>query len=60
MVKGIYFKRPGSLPALGLGLAASVALWLTARADEQECQRVFGDEYREYMKETRRFIAYVV
>ncbi len=57
---GIFFKRPGSLPGLGLALAASVFLWLTARADERECLQTFGSEYQDYMGGTRMFIPYVV
>ena len=56
---GVFFKRPGSLAGLGLALAGSISLWLTARADEEECTRAFGPEYIEYMAQTRMFIPYV-
>ncbi len=56
---GIYMKQPASLPGLALALAATAFLWLTARADEEECKRSFGDEYVEYMKQTRMFIPFV-
>jgi protein-S-isoprenylcysteine O-methyltransferase Ste14 len=56
---GIYMKQPASLPGFALALAATVFLWLTARADEEECRRSFGDEYVEYMKQTRMFIPFV-
>ncbi len=57
---GVYLKRPASLAGIVLVLAASAFLWLTARADEEECQRRFGSEYTEYMGQTRRFIPFVV
>jgi protein-S-isoprenylcysteine O-methyltransferase Ste14 len=57
---GVYLKEPASLLALGLAVAASVFLWLTARADEEECKRAFGAEYTEYMRQTRMFIPYVL
>ena len=56
---GIYLKRPASLPAIVLVLAASLFLWLTARADEAECRSFFGAEYREYMRQTRMFIPFI-
>lgn len=56
---GIFFKRP-SWPGGGLAAFASVCLLLTARADEAECIRFFGPEYEAYMKETRRFIPFVL
>ncbi len=56
---GVYLKRPASPAGLVLVLAASLFLWLTARADEEECQRRFGPAYTAYMAETRRFIPYI-
>jgi protein-S-isoprenylcysteine O-methyltransferase Ste14 len=56
---GTFFKLP-SLMAGALLLAASVCLYLTARADEAECLRYFGESYQEYMKKTKRFIPYVL
>ncbi len=56
---GIYLKRPESLPGIVLVLAASLFLWLTARADEAECRSFFGAEYGEYMKQTRMFIPFI-
>ncbi len=57
---GVYLKNVASLAGLALALAASVFLWLTARADEAECMRVFGAEYEQYMRETRRFVPFVL
>ncbi|MET3512385.1 protein-S-isoprenylcysteine O-methyltransferase Ste14 [Pseudacidovorax sp. 1753] len=41
---------------VGLGLAATALLIVTALRDEQECLAYFGEPYRAYMKRTRRFI----
>lgn len=38
---------------------ASISLFATARADEQECIQYFGDRYKEYMEGTKRFIPFV-
>ncbi len=40
-------------------LVASVMLYATARADENECIHYFGDQYRKYMEGTKRFIPFV-
>ncbi|MEJ2207237.1 MAG: isoprenylcysteine carboxylmethyltransferase family protein [Gemmatimonadota bacterium] len=42
-----------------LAVAASVALTMTAKLEEAENLARFGDEYREYMKRTHRFIPLV-
>jgi protein-S-isoprenylcysteine O-methyltransferase Ste14 len=52
---GVFFKSPAWLGG-GLALAASVCLFFTAKADEAECIRFFGESYREYMKISKRFI----
>ena len=45
---------------LALVLAATVLLFLTALRDEQECIAHFGDDYRAYMRGTRRFIPFLL
>ena len=45
---------------LALVMAATVLLFLTALSDEKECIAHFGDDYREYMRSTRRFIPFVL
>jgi protein-S-isoprenylcysteine O-methyltransferase Ste14 len=45
---------------LALVVAATVLLFLTAVRDEQECIAHFGDDYRDYMRGTRRFIPFVL
>lgn len=42
-----------------LGAVASLALLSTAKAEEDENLARFGDEYREYMGRTRRFVPFV-
>jgi len=58
LVWGIFFKSP----ALLVGCLAAVAtgfLYTTARADEGECLKKFGNGYAEYMKRTRMFIPFL-
>ena len=55
---GVYFKDPNWIGSL-LVLAASFLLWATARAEEAEDVRFFGQVYRDYMKKTRMFIPYL-
>ena len=55
---GIFFKAL-SLASTALALVATTFLVATARADEQECIRFFGDEYQGYMKKTKRFIPFL-
>lgn len=43
-----------------LTLLASVSLIATAIADENECIQYFGDQYKKYMKGTKRFIPFVI
>jgi len=55
---GIYFKAL-SLASTALALVATTFLIATARADEAECMRYFGEAYQEYMQRTKRFIPYL-
>jgi protein-S-isoprenylcysteine O-methyltransferase Ste14 len=41
-------------------LVASVTLFATAKADENECIQYFGDPYKAYMERTKRFIPFVL
>ena len=52
---GVFFKRPSAV-ALALALAASAFLVVTAKAEEGENLRYFGEEYRAYRQATRMFI----
>jgi protein-S-isoprenylcysteine O-methyltransferase Ste14 len=71
-----YIRHPlyGSLVLLGLGaflknvtlitaalvLVNTAALVMTARVEEGEMIRRFGDDYTQYMKETKMFIPYLL
>ena len=55
---GIFFKAPSGLGIFIL-LAASLALFATARVDEEENIRYFGEEYLEYMRNTKMFIPFL-
>lgn len=52
---GVFFKHIGLIQVILL-VINSVALILTAKVEEKEMIRKFGDEYVEYMKTTRMFI----
>lgn len=43
-----------------LGAAASLALFATAKAEEAENLARFGEEYRAYMRRTRRFVPFLL
>ena len=55
---GIFFKAL-RLPSTALALVATTFLIATARADEAECIRFFGDDYKRYMGKTKRFIPFL-
>lgn len=56
---GIMLKDPG-LPQIILGIINTIAIILTALVEEKEMISKFGDAYREYMKETKMFIPFVI
>ncbi len=51
--------KSASISTLLLGAAASLALAATAKAEEAENVIRFGQEYRDYMSLTRRFIPFL-
>ena len=55
---GAFFKAP-AWPGGLLAMASTLFLYATARADEMECLRFFGQEYRAYMDHTKRFVPYI-
>lgn len=55
---GILLKDPAPLQ-ISLGLINLVAVFITARIEEKEMITKFGDDYRQYMSETRMFIPYI-
>src|SRR5512143_640851 len=56
---GILFKRPTAW-AGALALCATAFMVATARAEESENVRYFGDEYRAYMQETWIFLPFLL
>jgi protein-S-isoprenylcysteine O-methyltransferase Ste14 len=56
---GIMLKNPEKVQ-LVLGTVNLVAVYITARIEENEMITKFGDQYRIYMKETKMFIPFVI
>lgn len=56
---GIVLKNPGLLQLL-LGIINLIAIYITARIEENEMISKFGNEYRVYMKETKMFIPFIL
>ena len=56
---GIMLKDPASVQIV-LGIINLIAVYFTARIEENEMIAKFGDEYRLYMKETKMFIPYIL
>lgn len=56
---GIFFKAPSYEGGL-LATAATLFLVATARIEEAEDLRFFGEAYRDYMSRTKMFIPYLV
>jgi protein-S-isoprenylcysteine O-methyltransferase Ste14 len=54
----VFLKKP-AWSAGALALAASVLLVLTAKAEEAENIRYFGEAYGDYMRQTKMFIPFV-
>lgn len=56
---GILFKQT-TWVILGLAIAATIFLAITAKKEESENIVYFGEKYVEYMKDTKMFIPYVL
>jgi protein-S-isoprenylcysteine O-methyltransferase Ste14 len=56
---GLFFKDL-STGSAALASAGTLSLLLTAKADEAECLRAFGNDYRNYMQRTRMFIPHLL
>ena len=56
---GAWLKNPFPPAPLMLMLANTLALFFTARADENEMKGRFGEEYIGYMKRTKMFIPFI-
>ena len=55
---GIALKNP-TLLILSWALVATLFLYLTVRVEERENLKYFGEEYRQYMKRSKRFVPWV-
>lgn len=49
-----------SLPSLAAGVLNLTSLWFTARTEEREMIVKFGQQYRDYIKETKMFIPFIL
>jgi len=56
---GVMMKDP-DLPALILGVINLVAVYLTSITEEKEMIEKFGEPYKEYVKETKMFIPFIL
>jgi protein-S-isoprenylcysteine O-methyltransferase Ste14 len=56
---GVMLKDTGTVQLI-LGVINLIAVWITASIEEKEMIAKFGDEYREYMKQTRMFIPFIL
>ncbi len=56
---GIFFKDVLSWAGMGLVVAATLFLTLTAKAEEGEDIRFFGATYQDYMRQTKMFIPFL-
>ena len=56
---GVMMKNPG-IPALILGIINFIAVYFTSKMEEKEMIEKFGDEYRNYMKETKMFVPFIL
>ncbi len=57
---GAYLKQPASAPALAVFAIIAVAVYLTAKAEEQDTLEAFGAAYATYMKTSKMFIPFVL
>jgi len=56
---GVMLKDPAKLQLI-LGTVNLIAVYVTARIEEGEMIKRFGNEYRDYMVETKMFIPYII
>jgi protein-S-isoprenylcysteine O-methyltransferase Ste14 len=56
---GIMLKQPGKVQLM-LGLVNLIAIYITARIEEKEMIARFGEDYRNYMKESKMFIPFIL
>jgi protein-S-isoprenylcysteine O-methyltransferase Ste14 len=52
-------KHPGNVQLI-LGAVNFISVYITARIEEREMTARFGNDYNEYMKETKMFIPFLL
>ncbi|MCI0523562.1 MAG: hypothetical protein L0Y37_07915 [Bacteroidales bacterium] len=55
---GIWFKQPGVTTVI-IAIISSILLYLTSKADEDECVSFFGEKYSDYISRTKMFIPFI-
>jgi len=55
---GVYLKQHTWL-GLTLAVVATIAFYITAKMEEVENVRFFGEEYQDYMKRTKMFVPFL-
>ena len=55
---GIYLKNTSN-ELLIVSLLSTIFLFLTAKFDENECIKYFGEKYKEYRKRSKMFIPFL-
>jgi protein-S-isoprenylcysteine O-methyltransferase Ste14 len=56
---GVMMKHPGNVQLI-LGAVNLISVYITARIEEREMIARFGNDYNEYMKETKMFIPFLL
>ena len=60
LATGVVLRRPTYWPALAVYAIVVVAVYLTAKAEEQDSLAAFGAAYATYMKTSKMFIPFVL
>jgi protein-S-isoprenylcysteine O-methyltransferase Ste14 len=60
LAAGVTLKQPTYWPAIVVFAVVVVAVYLTAKAEEQDTLATFGAAYAEYMKTSKMFIPFVL
>jgi len=56
---GIFLKNP-TIISFVVSILSSIFFVITAILDEKECIAYFGEQYRDYMKRSKRFIPFII
>jgi protein-S-isoprenylcysteine O-methyltransferase Ste14 len=57
---GIYLKNINSISLLIVSILSTIFLLITAKVEEKEDLKFFGEKYKDYIKKTRMFIPYII